>query len=72
MGGPDGSRAQNEPGIGADEIVRAALTFPRVQRDVMRIPAGRQEDRAVPVPLGHFKTKDARVEAKRPLEVRNF
>jgi hypothetical protein len=38
----------------------------------MVISASRQEDRAVPVSLGQFKTKQARVKAKRAVEVRNF
>jgi len=49
-----------------------AKAFPRVQCDVMMIPARRQEDRTITVSLSHFKPKYARVEPECPLQVSNF
>jgi hypothetical protein len=60
-----------EPGC-ARRWRRTSETFPGVQRDVMVLSASRPADRAVPVSLRQFKTKQARVKAKRALEVRNF
>src|SRR5713101_30048 len=63
-------REMIEPG-GPGRRRRSAQTLPGVERDVMMIPAGRDEGGAGP-PLGELKTENAAIEFQRPLEIGDF
>jgi len=78
---PHGSRKRRTSRVEDSGVVKprcaggwwgTAKAFPRVQCDVMMIPARRQEDRTITVSLSHFKPEYARVESECPLQVSNF
>ena len=50
---------------------RTTLALPRVQPDVVVIPARREKDRVAPVSLRDLEPEHVAVEAQRPLEVGN-
>lgn len=55
--------------LGRRQSTRA---FPRVQSDMMMIPARRDKRRALAVALGQFKPKHAAIKRQRPIQVRHF
>jgi hypothetical protein len=52
--------------------VRSASTLPRIQCDVVMIPASREEGGLRAPPLRDFEAEHAAVECERPLEIRHL